>query len=315
MKPYITHVALSGGGMKGICYLGVLRYMYIENLMDNIKFIHGTSIGSFFTLAFALKIPLDEFEDDVKEIIKTFNEHEDLAITQRKIYDIMYMNGICDIRFMMKPFIKYLKKHYDIDDITFQELSKKTGVNIYIKCMNINTGKSRTFSNEDSPNVSVLDACVASMIIPFLMQPIKIEDDYYIDGETCHDRNIEMFENALDKNKLHILICECREYTMETIENDSKIDFMKFSTRVFNILLKKIFYMFKLSTHELKTEEYVLKIHDFHYKNAIQLKLKESNELRIETSDEDFENYILRGFIDMTNYMNKRYKDNVIDIK
>lgn len=313
-KPYITHLALSGGGMKGLCYIGVFRYLYIEDMVDNIKFIHGTSIGSFFAIALALKIPMEYFETEIQQVIKIFNEDEEMCITQKKIHNIINSNGIFDIGFMMNPIRKFLEEKYDIKDITFQEFAKKTGVNLYIKCMNINTGISRTFSSENSPDISVLDVSTASMSIPFLMTPMKIEDNYYVDGELCHNRQIEMFENAHPKNKLHILLCECREFSLEEIEKNSEINFMKYSTRIFYILLKKIFYMYKISTHECFTEDYILKIYEFHCKNVIKMNVKTPNEIRIETTDEDIENFILRGFIDITNYMNKRYKDNAIDI-
>jgi len=313
-KPYITHLALSGGAMKGICYMGVFRYLYIEKLVNNLKFIHGTSIGSFFAIALALKIPIEYLEEEVKKIIKIINENDDMAITQKKIHNIILSNGIFDLRFMMSPIINFLEKEYDIKDITFQELAKKTGVNIYIQSMNFNTGVSRTFSTENSPDISVIEASLASMSIPFLVNPTKIEGDYYIDGEFAYSTKIDMFKDAHADNILHILLCECREFELEELEKDIELNFMKYSTRICHILLKRIFYMYKATTHECCTEDYVLKISDFHCKNAIKFNIKNANEIRMETSDEDVENFILRGFIDITNYMNKRYKDNTIDI-
>ena len=88
-KPYITHLALSGGAMKGLCYMGVFRYLYIENLVNNLKFIHGTSIGSFFAIALALKIPIEYLEEEVKKVLKILNEDDNMAITQKK-YTISY---------------------------------------------------------------------------------------------------------------------------------------------------------------------------------------------------------------------------------
>lgn len=72
--------------------------------------------------------------------------------------------------------------------------------------------------------------------------------------------------------------------------------------------------MYKATTHECYTENYVLKISDFHCKSPIKFNMTNANEIRFETTDEDIENYMLRGFIDITNYMNKRYKDKPIDI-
>lgn len=312
-KPYITHVALSGGGMKGLCYMGIFRYLYLEDLVKNIKFIHGTSIGSFFAIVLALKIPIEYMEEEIRKVLAIFNEHEDMSITQKRIHNIIQSNGICDIRFMMNPIVNFLEKEYGIKDITFQELVKKTGVNLYIKCMNINKGCERTFSGEDSPNISVLDASVASMSIPFIFNPIKIEGDFYVDGEISKNNEIDMFKNAQNDNILHVILCDCQEFMLEEIDTDTEFNFMSYSTRIFHILLQKLLCMYKATTHEYITHDYTLKIIDFHCKEAVKFKLKNANEIRIETTDEDFENFTLRGFIDITNHMNNRYKDNAID--
>lgn len=313
-KPYITHLSLSGGAMKGLCYMGVFRYLYIENLVNNIKFIHGTSIGSFFTIALALKIPVEYLEDEIKKVLKIINEHEDMAITQKKIYNIIQSNGICDIKFMMNPIINFLEKEYGVKDITFQELAKKTGVNIYIKSTNLNKGNARTFSVEDSPDISVIDASLSSMSIPFLVNPIKIAGDYYVDGDITKDKEIKMFENAHNDNILQILLCDCTEFVLDEIDTDIELNFMKYSTRIFHIILQKMLYMYKADVYEYYTQDYALKISDFHCKTAIKFNFKNANEIRIETTDEDLENYILKGFIAITNHMNNRYKDNTIDI-
>lgn len=313
-KPYITHLGLSGGAMKGLCYMGIFRYLYIENLADNIKFIHGTSIGSFYAIALALKIPLEYLEDEIKKVLKIFNEHEDMVMTQKKLHNIIQSNGMFDVKFIMNPIVNFLEKEYGIKDITFQELAKKTGVNLYFKTMNINTGKTRTFSVDNSPHISVIDASLASMSIPFLLKPTKIEGEYYVDGEMGPDREIEIFQNAHNDNILYVLLCDCNEFILEEIEKDTEFNFMKYSTRILHVFLQKIFYIYKITSFENMPQEYVLKISDFHCKNPIKLNLKNANEIRFETTEEDIENYTLRGFIDITNHMNKRYKDNVIDI-
>jgi predicted acylesterase/phospholipase RssA len=33
----ITHLVLSGGGMRGVIFVGALRYMYINNIHKNIN--------------------------------------------------------------------------------------------------------------------------------------------------------------------------------------------------------------------------------------------------------------------------------------
>jgi predicted acylesterase/phospholipase RssA len=54
--------------MKGVYYIGVMRYLYIENIYKNIKYIAGTSIGAFFAVAIALRIPVEYLEERFLEI-------------------------------------------------------------------------------------------------------------------------------------------------------------------------------------------------------------------------------------------------------
>ena len=44
----IKHLVLSGGGLLGISYIGLLRYLEESHSIANIKSISGCSAGSFF---------------------------------------------------------------------------------------------------------------------------------------------------------------------------------------------------------------------------------------------------------------------------
>ena len=84
----ITHLVLSGGGMKGVIFIGALRYMYIENLHKNITHIAANSIGSFVALFITFKLTIEEIEKiiyDSKMIII-------YAIYQLKIIIRLYQN-------------------------------------------------------------------------------------------------------------------------------------------------------------------------------------------------------------------------------
>ena len=57
---------------------------------------------------------------------------------------------------------------------------------------------------QNYPNLPVLTAMHASCSIPFIFPPIKIDDDYLVDGNT---KSIDgIFENDLDNNNNNIII-------------------------------------------------------------------------------------------------------------
>ena len=52
----IQHVSLSGGGVKGISYIGILRALQEYNIPEHIKSWTGISIGSVFALSGCLNV-------------------------------------------------------------------------------------------------------------------------------------------------------------------------------------------------------------------------------------------------------------------
>ena len=79
-----THVVISGGGLYGVCMLGVLRYLYIEKKLTEVKNIAGNSMGAFFALAHCLKIDILELEN----IIKDLACNKSLSITKNNFANI-----------------------------------------------------------------------------------------------------------------------------------------------------------------------------------------------------------------------------------
>ena len=45
----INNIVFSGGGIKGLIFIGCLKYLEENNLLKNIKAISGTSIGGVFS--------------------------------------------------------------------------------------------------------------------------------------------------------------------------------------------------------------------------------------------------------------------------
>ena len=67
---YFTHMVCSGSALRSLCLLGVLRYIYFNKMENYIKNVAGSSMGAFFCLVFALKIPVDKLEEILLETIK-----------------------------------------------------------------------------------------------------------------------------------------------------------------------------------------------------------------------------------------------------
>jgi len=222
---FITHLIFSGNALKSLCLCGVLRYIYSYNLDKNIHDVAGTSMGSFFALAFALKIPIEKLELMILEAAQ--NE----AIT--KFHPSTFINiinnyGLCSSIDYLNVYKKYLKEIYNQDDISFLELSKKTGVNIYVSTTRVDTGDNVIFNVNDTPNISVLSAIAASMCIPMVSQPIIIDGYYYIDGFLTNNLPYEIFSNINKNNILAIGADVSDSYKMTPIEKNEKLSIFEY---------------------------------------------------------------------------------------
>ena len=299
----ITHIVFSSGGIKGISYLGVLRYLYIENIIDNIKYVAGSSIGAYFSVVLALKIPVEFLENELLNILTKIKTENLMSINKNSLINLIEKNGFHKLDFMMNPIILFLKKKYNIEDITFIEFIKKTGVNIYINATNINTTKSKIFSAENTPNISVIDALIASMSVPILFEEMLIDGEYYIDGVLSDDLPLDIFANVPKENILACLLEQSQNDKLKIYSNGTKLDFIQYIYRIMMMMMTTVI---NNSGIKYKNDEfYILKLKDLPYESTFKFYVKDEN-INIKLEENDIDNLILKGFIDMSTYMTNR---------
>jgi len=307
MKPYITHLILSGGGIKGFCYIGIMRYFYMEKLMDNLKYIAGTSIGSYFTILFALKISIEEIEKIIYDVVMNINQHN-FKLSIENIEKSFINKGIFDINILTDSLRIILKERCGNENITFLDFIKHCGVNVYIDSLCIDDGKCVIFSAETTPNIKILDAVSASMSVSFLFKPVVINNKYHVDNVINDKLSIDnIFCDVPSEHKLFIHITQTDYEKIQIIEPNTRFSFFQFVKRIILIIFKSIV----VSKHIYDRQD-VLDITDIPYKSAFNLIIK-NNEIQTILNKDDVENLILKGFLDITYYMNNRYKNKLED--
>jgi hypothetical protein len=115
-----------------------------------------------------------------KQMVSMFLELDLNEIVKYNISNISTNNCILDDS-LLENLIKPLWKIHS-EGVTLSEFSTSTGVNINIYATNVTTNKYVNFNNKDCPDIKLKDAIKASMSIPFLFQPVVINNDLYIDG-------------------------------------------------------------------------------------------------------------------------------------
>ncbi len=307
----ITHLVLSGGGMRGVIFIGALRYLYLNNMHKNIKHIAGCSIGSLIGLMFAFKLTIYEMEEVLYNCMK---DNELCFLSIKKYIRLITELGLFDTQIMIKHLKIIIKMKYpdrcngsdESDDIsetiTFAQLSKIFGVNMYISCTNIITCENEIFSIEKTPDTCVYKACCASMSIPLLFKPINIGDYHYYDGGLTNNFPIKIFADVPRENIIGMLLYKDNENAEHLpVKNINFIYIVKQLMTILNML---------------RVKEVLLKqIQDSKYTNYYRpqnLVLKSGMNIifarkgmRLHITKKEIDEMVYVGFETMTEYIDK----------
>ena len=195
-------LVLSGGGAKGAAHIGVLKY--IEEMGIPIDYIAGTSMGAVIGGMYALGYSTDEILDvlssaDWNRLISNEVDRRKISFTRKRENETLVFT---------MPFSLKSKKE-DLQTISFKNSLPKgvvTGDNIINLFNSLAVGYSDSLSFGQLPipficvatdmlngEAAVLDkgeftkALRASMAIPILFDPIKMNKTLYTDGGlTCN---------------------------------------------------------------------------------------------------------------------------------
>lgn len=164
-------LALSGGGARGIAHLGVLKALEEANI--KIDMISGASAGSVAAAFYA-------FGYSPEETLKIFDNTNLLKL----IWPAFSVTGLFNIQKSQSIYAKYMSEdNFD-----------KANIPLYIAATNLNEGKSEIFSSGPL-HVAILASCC----IPFVFDPVKINDQLYVDSGVLNNLPTETLkENGAD---------------------------------------------------------------------------------------------------------------------
>lgn len=154
VKKYSVGLALSGGGVKGLCHAGVLKAMEEEGLKPDL--ISGVSGGGVVAALYA-----DGYSPD--SIVSLFEKANYSSFFRFEMPDggLLSMSGF-------KEFLDTVLRAK-----TFEELK----IPLRIVATDLDRGKSVVFDRG-----SLVDALVASCSVPILFSPYNINGINYVDG-------------------------------------------------------------------------------------------------------------------------------------
>lgn len=169
-KNPIIGLTLSGGGMRGIAHIAVLKALEEYNLKPHI--ISGTSAGSIVAAFYSFGKTPDEMMDIVKST--TFFSRSYLKLSK---------NGIFSSNFILK----LLTDHFPEDDFKILKIP------IYIAATEMTHGIVDYFS--EGP---LFQPLLASSSVPFILPPVRMGEKIYVDGGVLDNLPIEPIIDKCD---------------------------------------------------------------------------------------------------------------------
>lgn len=190
------NLVLSGGGLLGISYIGLLKYLEEYNLMSQIKTITGSSAGAIFGTFFAIGYTSSELESQVKGII--FKDY--VKINAESLLNFPRNKGFESGNLLMKYIKDLIANKTNNPDITFSQLYQKYQINLQIGTTNLTHYRFEIFNHINTPDISVSQAIRASIAIPFVFEPIIINGNLYCDGGLIENLPIEYIQTGGKSN-------------------------------------------------------------------------------------------------------------------
>ena len=222
----ITCLCFSGGGVKGICFIGVLEKL-IEHKkikLNKIDMYVGTSAGSIISFFLILGFTIEE----MKEFIMTFNFSK--LNEEIDCINLIEKFGINNGEKIKLFFIKFLELKLNVQDITFKELFNETQKKILIIGTNLTKNQEELFSVDTTPNMSVITAIRISISIPVIFTPVMYNNSLYVDGALVNnfpinycpkDKTFGIYvknsNNNIEINSMQSFIIMCLNITSDTI--------------------------------------------------------------------------------------------------
>lgn len=170
LKP--RYICLSGAGIYGISFLGVLS----EVDLSNIEVLIGSSAGGVIVAL----LNIGYTPQEVYKIVHSLNlsEYQNMSID-----NLLRNYGFDNMSRIHKFFIAVLKqKINNPSNITFKELYEKTNQTLILTGSCVNKGKTEYFSHKTTPNMPIITAMKITMAFIGIFAPIKYDGFYYCDG-------------------------------------------------------------------------------------------------------------------------------------
>lgn len=192
----IENLVISGGSIRGFCFIGAIKYLEELDILKNIKTFTGTSVGG----CLALLLSIGYSSKDLIDIFTNIDIEQYKDINLDKIINFVDTYAMDDgtkiLNILKIVIINKLKllKNENYENITFKELYEITNKKITIVGCCLTDMDTIYYNYEETPDVKIFHALRITYSIPFIFTPVKFEDKIYVDGGLLNNYPIELYD-------------------------------------------------------------------------------------------------------------------------
>lgn len=235
----IKNIVFSGGGLKGLAYIGALRALEEYGIIDEITSFAGSSAGAIAATMFSLGYTHSELYDFIRNF-----EYQHVRDIQ--LFGVIENFGL-ETGLKIERFLQIMiKRKTGKMELTFAEHYELTKKKLSITAVSLNDKQLEYFNVDTSPEMPVYLAVRMSMSIPILISPVRWKNKLYVDGGLLNNVPIDLFKDQAE-NTLVFMTEKSEQNGAEQPIND----FETYCYRVWDCMHSELTAM-KLREHKLE---------------------------------------------------------------
>jgi predicted acylesterase/phospholipase RssA len=191
----IKYLVFSAGSVKGYAYLGALQALrplwVLQRPCSKVRGVAGSSIGALFSLFLVLGYTIPEMETNLSEF--DWSSH---VVRELSWFNLLQDFGMNNMSTIEKTIEQFFTRKKVSPQITFSQLFSMSNIDLKICVTNVTLSIEEIHDHKSRPNGSVLESLIASMSIPILFSPKKMNGHLYSDGGLKNHFPLEVFPVA-----------------------------------------------------------------------------------------------------------------------
>ena len=171
MSPhFIRRLLFSGGGVRGVAFVGFLKELQGRNLLEGVREFCGVSAGAFISFLLVIGYSVETIHRLCVEFDFTI-----LPSLEPENFLLFFEEfGVDDGQKLERLLRSFLRHRGLSQEITFGELAAIPGMKgLRVWATDIENLEMLEFSAKKTPNVDVCKALMASMAFPLYFKPVK----------------------------------------------------------------------------------------------------------------------------------------------